>query len=129
MLGLTNLCNNLVDECDDGLVDLMRLVNRLNHLCFRHLVCTCLDHDNLFSGGCNSQIQIPALPLLLGRVHNQLSIYQAHLGHGTGTIKRNIGNTGSDCGTDHCHQFRTALGINTHYHIIQSNIITVILRE
>ena len=129
MLLLTALCNDLINESDDGLVYFMCLVNGFDHLCLRDLICTGLDHDHFLTGGCDGKVQIAFLPLLLGRVHDQLAIDHTHLGHGTRAVERNIRNAGSDCGTDHCHQFRTALGIHAHYHIVQGYVVPIILRE
>ena len=45
------------------------------------------------------------------------------------TCKRNIRNGNCKCGTDHCNNFRTALRVNRHNHVVDGNVVTVILRE
>ena len=65
MFGLTNFCNHLVDKCDDGLVDIMCLVDSLDHLVFRDLIGTGFDHDDLLCCRCNGQFQISVVPLCL----------------------------------------------------------------
>ena len=107
----------------------MSLVDCFDHGSLRNLVGSGFDHDDFLSGRGNGQVQITLLPLLLAGIDDKLTIDHTHLGHSTGTIKRNIGNAGCDCGTDHGHQLGTALGIYTHYHVVQGYIIAVILGE
>ena len=127
MLWLSNLSNDLINKLNDRLVDLMSLVDCFDHSSFRNLIGSCFDHDHLFSGGGNCQVQVSLLPLLLAWVDNEFSVYHANLSHSTGSIKRNIGNAGCYCSTKHGNKLGTACRIYTHNHIIQSNIISVIL--
>ena len=96
MLRLAYLCNNLINKCNDRLIDLMCLIDRLDHLCLRNLIGTGLDHNNLLTGRSNSQLKIAFLPLLLGRIHNEFTIDQTHLCHCTWSVKWNIRNAGSN---------------------------------
>ncbi len=127
MLCLANLCHNLVDKCDDRLIDLVALVDSLNHLVLRHLVRASLNHNHLLACGCHCELQIAVLPLLLIRVDHKLSIDKSHLCRRTRSIKRNIRYRSNNRGANHCYQLRTALRIDTHHHIIQGDIISVIL--
>ena len=47
MLLLAAFCNDLVDELDDGLVNIMSHVDSLKHTCLGDLISSCLDHDDL----------------------------------------------------------------------------------
>ena len=129
MLRLTNLLTDLVDKSNDGLVHIMALVNCLDHLLLRNHIGSGLDHDNLGGGRSYGKLKISIVPILLGWIHNKLSVLHTHLGHGTGTIEGNIGNSGSKCSSDHGYQLRTALRVYRHNHIVQSNVIAVILRK
>ena len=112
MLLFAHLGNNLIDKGNNRLIDVMGCVNRLNHLCFRDFIGSCFDHDDLFTGGGHSQLQISLFPLLLGRIDNQFSVNHTDLCHGTGTGKGNIRNACGNRSTQHRHQLRTALGIH-----------------
>ena len=129
MFLFANLCYDLIDKFDDGLVYFMSFVNSLNHFCFRNLICSGLNHDHFLTGRSNGQVQITFLPLLLGRVDDKLTINHAHLSHGTGSCKGNVRNAGCDCSTKHGNKLRTAGRIYAHNHIVQGNVISVILRE
>ena len=129
MLRLSNLSDNVIDECDQLLVHIMSQVDRFDHLLFRNLIGSGLDHDHLLRGGSNSQIQIPVFPLFLGRIDDEFTVNHSHLGHGAGTVKRNIRNACGDCGTDHGNQLRPACRVHGHHQVIQGHIIAVILRE
>ena len=129
MLGLTAFSYDLIDKCDDCLVHIVSLINSLDHLCFRDLVGTGLDHDHSLGSRCHGQLQIAFDPLLLGRIDDEFAIDHAHLSHGTGSIEGDIRNTGCNGSAQHANQFRTALRIYCHYHTIQGYIITVILGE
>ncbi len=127
VLGFAHFRHNPVDESDDGLVDLVSLIDGLDHLLLRNLIGAGLNHDDFLPGGSHCQSQIPVFPLLLGRVYHELPIHKPHLGHGTGTVKRNVRNAGSHRRPQHCHQFRTAGRVHAHNHIVQRDIIAVIL--
>ena len=127
MFLLAHLCHDLVDESDDGLVDLMGLVNGFDHFRLRNFVCSGFDHDHLLPGGSHSQVQVTVLPFFLGWIDNEHTVRQPHLCHGTGTVKRNVRYRGCYRCPQHGHQFRTACRVNTHDHIVQCHIIAVIL--
>ena len=129
MLRLSDLCYDLINELNDLLVYCICSVDCFDHLCFRNLICSGFDHDDLLCGRSNGQSQITVFPYFLRRIDDKLAVYHADLCHCTRTVKRNIGNAGRDCSTQHTDQFRTALGIYRHYHTVQSYIISVILRE
>ena len=129
MLRFAALGHNLVDERDDGLVDLMGLVDGLDHPRLRHLIGSGLDHDDLLPGGGHGQVQIALLPLLLGRIDYKFAIHQAHLGHGAGAVKGDVRNAGGDGSSQHGHNLRAACGIHAHDHVVQGHVIAVILGE
>ncbi len=118
MFGPANLRHNLIDKGNDRLIDFMGFINCLDHLILGNLIGSCLNHDYLLCGGSHSQIQVAVLPLLLGRIYHEFSVHHSHLGHGAGPVKRNVRNTGGDCGADHGYQLRAALGVNAHNHIV-----------
>ena len=129
MLRLTHFFHDLIDKSDNRLVYLMSLVDSFQHLVLRHLIGSRLDHHHLLCGGCNRHFQIALVPLLLRRIHDQLTIDHSHLCHGTGAVKGNIGNARCDRRTQHGHQLRTTCRVYAHDHIIQSHVIAVVLRE
>ena len=129
MLLFSNFSYNRINEGDDLLVHFMSHIDCFDHLSFRNLISSGLDHDYFLSGGCNGQVQIAALPLLLARVDHKLAIDHTYLSHCTRSVKRNVRDAGCDCCTQHSHQLRTAGRVNTHNHIVQGYIISVILRE
>ena len=129
MLLFANFCNHLIDKFNNCLVDLMTLVDSFDHLSFRNLVCTCFDHDNLSACRSYCKLQVTVLPLLLAWVYDEFTINHTKLCCSTWSIKRNVGNSCCNCRTQHSNQLRTALRINAHYHIVQCNVISVILRE
>ncbi len=90
MLFLSALCYDLVDESDDSLVNIMSLVDSLDHLGFGDLVGSGLDHDNLLLGGCNGKLKISACPLLLRRVDNEFAVYHSHLSHRARSVKGDV---------------------------------------
>ena len=129
MLRLANLFHDLIDKRDDRLVYIMALVDRLDHLVLRDLIGACLDHDHLLCCGCHGQLQITLVPLLLGRIHDELSVHHTHLRRCTRTCKRDIGNTGCNRGTKHSRNLRITLRINRHNHVYQCYVVSVVLRE
>ena len=48
MLWLANLITDLIHKCDNCLVDIVALVDCLNHLILRNLIGSCFNHDDLF---------------------------------------------------------------------------------
>ncbi len=90
MLCPANLSHDLVDESDDRLIDLMTLVDRLDHPVLRHFVRTCLDHDDFLARRSHCQLQITVFPLLLVRIDHELAVDQSHLRRRTRSVKRNI---------------------------------------
>ena len=107
----------------------MSLVDSLDHLCLGNLVSSCLDHDDFFSGGCYGQLQVGYLIVCLTRVYDELTVDHADLCHSTGACERDIGNRGSDSGTQHCCQLRAAGGIYGKNQVVQGYVVPVILRE
>ena len=94
MLRLAALCHNRINKLNDLLIHLMSLEDRLNHYLFRNFLCPGFDHNYLFSGGRHCQSHIRILLLLIGRIHNKLSVDHADLRRGTGTVERNVRNAG-----------------------------------
>ena len=77
MFLFANLCYDLINKFDDGLVYFMSFVNSLNHFCFRNLICSGLNHDHFLTGRSNGQVQITFLPLLLAGIDDELAIDHA----------------------------------------------------
>ena len=120
---------DLVDKCNDLFVYFISFKDCFDHLSFRNFVCSGFDHDHFFSCGSNGQFQIGSGILLQRRVDDQLAVDHTNLCCCTWSVKRDIGDAGCDRGTQHCYDFRITLRIYRHYHIVQGNIVTVILRE
>ena len=118
MFRFSNLCYNAVDEFDDFLVYFVCFVDGLDHFCFRNLFCSGFDHDDFLSGGSYGQFQVGYGFLCESRVYDKLAVDHADLSHGTRTVKRDVGNAGCDCGTQHCDYFRITLRIYGHYHVV-----------
>ena len=129
MLFLAALCNDLVDKGDNLLVYLVSLIDSLDHLCLGDLIGSRLDHDDLLSGGSYGQLQVGYLIVCLTRVYDELTVDHADLCHSTGACERDIGNRGSDSGTQHCCQLRAAGGIYGKNQVVQGYVVPVILRE
>ena len=118
MLGLSGFRNDPVDKFNNRLVDIVRHINRFNHLIFRYFIRAGFNHNNLLRGRSYGKHQIPVVPLGLGRVNNKLAVFHAHLRHRARAVKRNIRNTGRNCRAEHRHKLRAALRIHAHNHII-----------
>ena len=129
LLGLTNFSNHLINQSDDGLVNIMSGIDSFDHLIIRDQVTSALDHDDLITGRCNSKLHIAFIPILHGRVDDELAISHTNLSHSTRAIERNIRDTGCHSGTDHSYKLRTALRVYGHYHIIKGYVISIILGE
>ena len=121
------VCNDLINKTDDLLVYLMSLVNCLDHLVFRNLVCSGFDHDDFFSCRGNSKLKIRNLLLSQRRVDHKFAVNKAYLSSSAGTVKRNVGNAGCNSRTEHCRNLRIAFRVNRHYHIYKCYVISVIL--
>ena len=91
MLWLTAFCHDFIYKRNYFLVDLMRRIDRLDHLLLRHLVGSGFDHDHLFPRRSNGQLQIRTLALRRIRIDDKLTVYQAYLCGCTWTVKRDIG--------------------------------------
>ena len=90
MLRLSDLSYNLVDEIDDRQVDFVALVDGLDHLLFLYFLRAGFNHDHLGGRGSDSKLKVTLIPLLLGRVDDELAVDQSHLRHGAGTVKGDI---------------------------------------
>ncbi len=129
MLGLANLRYDFINKCNNRLVDLVGLIDGLNHLRLRNLICSGFDHDHFLPGGCNGQVQVAVLPLFLGGIDDKHAVNHPHLGHGTGTVEGDVRNAGCNRGAQHGHQLRAAFRVHAHYHVVQCHVIAVILRK
>ena len=49
---------DLVNKLNDLQVDIMRKINRLDHLVFFDLIGTCLNHNDFFAGRGDCQVQV-----------------------------------------------------------------------
>ena len=112
MLFLAAFFYDTINEIDNGAVDLMSLVNSIYHYIIRYLVGTCLDHDDLFPGGCNSKLQISLVPVSLRGIDNKLAVYHSNLRHRDGTVKGDVGNGRSNGSAIHCYYLRAAVRID-----------------
>ena len=90
MLRLTHFRNDLIDKFNDRLIHLMCFIDRLQHSVFRHFIRTRLYHHHFLCRRSNRHLQIAFIPLLLGRIHDQLSVHHSHLRHCTGSVERDI---------------------------------------
>ncbi len=89
-LRLSNFCYDLVNKCDNCLIDLMALEDSFKHLVFRNDICSCFDHDNLLTCRSNCKLKIRYSVLLLCRVNYKLAVDKAHLCCCTWSVKRDI---------------------------------------
>ena len=129
LLLLADSIADLVDECDQLLVDFMGLIDRVDHDLLRNFLGAGFDHDDLVLHAGYGQCQVRDLLLIVGGVDDELSVHQAHLRHGAGTIEGNVGDRHSDGGSDHGGQFRRAVRIHAHDKVFQRHVISVVLRE
>ena len=120
---------NLGKELNELLVDLIRLENRIDHNLLRNFLCTCLDHDDLFGGACNRELQFRVLLLRIGRVEYELAVNQADLRHGTGTVEGNIGDGHCQCGAEHSRELGGAIRVYAHHQILERHIVPIVFRE
>ena len=127
MFFLSDFCHNLIDKRNDGLVNLMTLVDRLEHLFLRHFICTGFNHNYLLASRCHCKLQVAVFPLLLIWIYHEHAIDKPHLRCRTWTVKRDIRDRSDNRRAKHCDQLWTALWVNTHDHIVQGHIISVIL--
>ena len=123
------LSHDLVDEFDDLLVYFVSLVDGFDHLVFRNLVGSGLDHDNFLSCGSYGKLKVRNCFLCKCRVDDKLAVDHTNLCGCTRAVERDIGNTGSNGRTKHSRDLRVALRINRHNHVYQCYVISVILRE
>ena len=123
------LSYDLVDEFNDLLVYFVSLVDGFDHLVFRNLVGSGLDHDNFLSCGSYGKLKVRNCLLCKCRVDDELAVDHANLCGCTWAVKWDIRNTGCNGRTKHSRDLRIALRINRHNHVYQCYIISVILRE
>ena len=129
MLFFSALGNDLVDEGDDLFIYLVSLKDGFDHRILGNLVGSGFDHDDLFPGGSHGQGQIGNLLLRRSGVDDELTVDEAHLGGGAGTVKGNIGNAGGNGRAQHCGQLRAALRIHRHNDVVKGHVVSVILGE
>ena len=123
------LSYDLVDEFNDLLVYFVSLVDGFDHLVFRNLVGSGLDHDNFLSCGSYGKLKVRNCLLCKCRVDDELAVDHANLCGCTWAVKWDIRNTGCNGRTKHSRDLRIALRINRHNHVYQCYVISVILRE
>ena len=123
------LRDDLIIEVQDFLVDSIRLVDVIDHVLLRNFLRTCLDHADTVAGGGDGQLQVSEIPVLLGRVDDDLSVHKADLCRYDRPRKRNIGNGGGKRSTHHGNELRPALGIDTHDHALERDVVSHILGE
>ena len=87
---LTTLGDDGIEEADDLLVDLVGLIDRLDHLIIGDAVCTSLDHDDLIAGRCDGQVQVGYGLLCVGRVDDELTVDHTDLSGRAWTIPWNV---------------------------------------
>ena len=92
MFCLSNFCYNLIDKCNNRLVNLMTLINCFYHLLFWNLICPSLYHDNFLACRSHCKLQITIFPLFLIWIDHKLTIHKPHLCCCTRAIKRNVRN-------------------------------------
>ena len=123
------LGNDLVNNLDDLLIQRMTCKNGFDHLCLRHFVGACLDHDHFLTGRCNGQMQIGQFVLRIAGIEYKLTVDHAHLTHGAGAVKRDVRDCSCNGRAKHGNNLRCALRIYRHDQIVQCHVITIILRE
>ena len=129
LLRLAGLRHDSIDEGNDLLVDRISLIDIADHVLLRDLVCSRLNHDDLVRGRGHCQAQIPLIPLLLAGVDDHLPVHKTDLRGRAGAGERNIRNRGSDRGTNHRHELRSACRIHAHHHTLERDIVAHILRK
>ena len=129
MLFLAALRDDLIKELDDLLVDLISLVDGLDHLRFRNLVRAGFDHDDLLAGRSDRELQLGFVAELIARVDDELTVYEAELRHCARAVKRDVGDAGGKRAAEHGDNFRIAFRINGHNQVIQCDIVPIVLRE
>ena len=129
MLRLSDFRHNFLDEINDLKIHLMCHINGLQHAVFRNFIGSCFDHNHLLAHRSNGQAQISLIPCLLSGVDKEFSVLHPDLCHGTGSVKGNIRDRSRNAGTDHRHKLRSAFRIYRHHHVLNGNIISVILRK
>ena len=90
VLFLADFGNDPVNEFNDGMVDVVSLVNGADHLVVRDLIGTGFDHDDLFTRRGNGQTKVSLVPLFLGGIDDKLPVHLPDLGHGNRTVKGNV---------------------------------------
>ena len=129
LLLLAAVSRDRVVERDQLAVYSVCLIDIIDHVRFRNLVRAGFDHDNLFRRGSNSKTQIAEIPVLLGRVDDDLSVNKTDLRSRAGTRERDVGNRSRERSTHHGNQLGTALRIHTHDHAFKRHVISHVLRE
>ncbi len=129
LLLLSALVADHVVEGKDLLVHRICLIDVVDHVAFRHLIGTGLDHHDLVSCRSDGQAKISVVPLLLRGVDDDTAVDKANLGRDAGARKRDIGDVGCKGCTHHRDELRTAGRIHGHDHALEGDIIAHVLRK
>ena len=90
MLFLADFLYDLIHPGDDLLIDLMGLVDGLDHDLVADLISSGLDHDDLLPGRSYGQVKGRNQPLYRGGVKYELTVDDAYLSSCTGAVKGNV---------------------------------------
>ena len=126
---LADLLLDALDKLDDLLVALMTGHNAVEHILVAHLIGAGLDHRHPAVRRGHGHCHLADLALLLGGVHHELAIHQAHRNAADRAVPRDIGNTQGDGRTDHGRDLRRAVGIHAHHRADDGHIVAHILGE
>jgi hypothetical protein len=88
-LGLAGLRGEGVDAGDDLLDRGVAALERLDHLVFRHFLRARLDHHDAVLGAGDDEVERAALPLLEGRVDDEVAVGEADADAGERAALRN----------------------------------------
>ena len=90
-LGLADLSTDIADESDHLLDLLMTLENSLKHCVLGDFVCTCLNHNYLFSSTCNCKCEICLSALFKCRIEDNFTVNKTNIYSCDRAIPRDIG--------------------------------------
>ena len=128
-LGLAYLVNDCVDEAEKFLYLLMREHDCVVHDLIVYLVCACLDHNDLFHGGGNRELEVGHL-LLLGRgVDDILTVDKTDVETADRSVPRDIGDSEGGRCAYHSRNLGSAIGINAHDRECERDVVAEVLRE
>ena len=128
-LRLADFGNNGVDEIDHFDVLLMSGHNGLEHGFVVNLVCAGFNHNNLFVGGADDEVQVGFGLLLGGGVQDDFAVHKGNLAACDRTVPRNIGDSGRHGGAEHTADCIGVVRVNGKCGHNHGAVVTHILGE